>query len=107
MNTTTTAPTLDEFLVLYRKLPETHQTAVLALIQSAERIPLADLDRLTADVIAAPFEKRPGVITGFLLTGYTAPDAQRLADDFGVDPDACYQREDGFSYEEIAAWGAR
>ena len=34
-------------------------------------------------------------------------DVQRLADDFGVDPDACYQREDGFSYEEIAAWGAR
>ena len=36
-----------------------------------------------------------------------APDVQRLADDFGVDPDACYQREDGFTFEEIAAWGAR
>ncbi len=28
-------------------------------------------------------------------------------DDGEVDDDACYQREDGFSYEQIAAWGAR
>ena len=27
--------------------------------------------------------------------------------DAGVDADACYQREAGFSYNEIAAWGAR
>ena len=65
-STDLTAPSFDEFMAHYRNMPKTHQTAVLALIQSAERIPLAELDRLTADVIAAPFENRPGVIAEYL-----------------------------------------
>ena len=61
-----TAPTFDEFLAHYRNMPQTHQGLILALCRRANDIPLADLARLTADVIAAPFEKRSGVVAEYL-----------------------------------------
>ena len=64
--TNQTAPTLEEFLDHYRNMPPTHQGLILALINRANDIPTADLARLTADVIAAQFEKRPGVVAEYL-----------------------------------------
>ena len=66
--TNQTAPTLEEFLDHYRSLPATHRTAILALTQSASKIPLADLDRLIANIVAAPFDARPGLIAEYLTT---------------------------------------